>query len=88
MRDPKRIQIILKKLEKIWEKYPDMRLGQLLENYVFFGGQRGDKTSVALFYQEDSLTEELLDKFLEVFSTQKPKTNKQSQLFGDRKISK
>lgn len=38
MRDPKRIPIILKDLQTIWEKYPDLRLGQLLLNlnYDFY----------------------------------------------------
>jgi len=30
MRDPKRIKRILNKLGKLWEEYPDMRLGQML----------------------------------------------------------
>ena len=56
MRDPKRIDEILKELEILWKKYPDQRLGQILENYVLFNGRRGDNTSVKLFYQEDSDT--------------------------------
>jgi len=56
MRDPKRINKILKELEILWKKYPDQRLGQILENYVFFQGKRGDATSVKLFYQEDGIT--------------------------------
>jgi uncharacterized protein YihD (DUF1040 family) len=36
MRDPKRIPKILKRLEKIWNKNPDLRLGQLTQN-VFRG---------------------------------------------------
>jgi len=32
MRDPKRIDRILKKLKTIWMKYPDLRLFQLLGN--------------------------------------------------------
>jgi len=31
MRDPKRIKRILTKIESIWTKYPDLRLGQLIE---------------------------------------------------------
>lgn len=65
MRDIKRIPRILEKLEKIWLLVGDQRLGQLLENYVFFAGERGDKTSVALFFQEDDKTEEFLDKIIE-----------------------
>ena len=32
MRDPKRIPKILDRLRIVWEKYPDLRLGQLIEN--------------------------------------------------------
>lgn len=35
MRDPKRIPKILKELQKVWEKHPDLRLGQLLLNLGF-----------------------------------------------------
>jgi uncharacterized protein YihD (DUF1040 family) len=31
MRDPNRIGPILASLQAAWEKYPDMRLGQLIE---------------------------------------------------------
>ena len=56
MRDENRIPIILRKLGELWDKCPDQRLGQVLENYVFFSGERGDKTSCALFFQEDNIT--------------------------------
>lgn len=55
-RDPKRIPQILEELKTLWEKCPDQRLGQLLENYVFLNGERGDKPSIRLFYQEDDTT--------------------------------
>ena len=32
MRDPNRIPIILDEIRKIWEQYPDFRLGQLISN--------------------------------------------------------
>lgn len=32
MRDPERIDRILKMIEKIWKKHPDLRLMQLLGN--------------------------------------------------------
>lgn len=35
MRDEQRIERICHNLERLWKQYPDMRLGQLLENYVF-----------------------------------------------------
>ena len=47
---------ILRLIEKLWNKYPYQRLGQLLENYIFVKGERGDKTSCAIFYQEDKET--------------------------------
>lgn len=32
MRDPNRIDDILKRLEKVWKKYPDLRISQLIVN--------------------------------------------------------
>ena len=52
-----RIDQIIHDLERLWKQKSEMRLGQLLENYVFNKGDRGDKTSVALFYQEDAETD-------------------------------
>lgn len=53
MRDPKRIPIILAELQKIWEKQPDLRLGQLIFNAGF-------SNDAPLFYCEDeSLMESL-----------------------------
>jgi hypothetical protein len=60
LRDPARIDKILDELKKLWLTQSDSRLGQLLENYVFFSGSRGDETSVKLFYQEDDLTMAIL----------------------------
>ena len=53
MRDPKRIKRITKALTKLWEQYPDQRLGQLFSNYVF-------ERDTDIFYQEDNLTEIML----------------------------
>lgn len=61
---------ILALLETLWDKYPNQRLGQLLENYVFTDGKRGDLTSVRLFHQQDELT---LKKLEELFSGFSPK---------------
>jgi hypothetical protein len=58
MRDINRIERIIHDLERLWKQYPDQRLGQILENYVFNRGQRGDKTSCALYYQEDNITQD------------------------------
>lgn len=52
MRDFNRIDKILTDIRALWINYPDMRLGQLLENFVF------DKDT--MFYQEDDVTDEKL----------------------------
>lgn len=52
MRDFNRIDEILTDIRTLWINYPDMRLGQLLENFVF------DKDT--MFYQEDDVTDEKL----------------------------
>ena len=54
MRDFNRIDEILTDIRILWINYPDMRLGQLLENFVF------DKDT--MFYQEDDVTDENLKK--------------------------
>ena len=67
MRNPNRIKIILNAIERLWNQYPDQRLGQVLENYVFKKGMRGDNTSCALFYQEDD------DTYKNIIISTKPK---------------
>lgn len=54
MRDVNRIDEMLTNLHTLWINYPDMRLGQLLENFIF------DKDT--MFYQEDDVTDEKLKK--------------------------
>lgn len=44
MRDPKRIWPTLKELAVIWNRYPDLRLGQLIGNVA---------EGTALYYAED-----------------------------------
>ena len=56
MRDPKRIKKILKTIENIWKKNPDLRLCQLLENTAI-GFDR-------LYYFED---DELIKKLKEMY---------------------
>ena len=58
---------ILSRLKDLWYRHPEQRLGQLLENYVFFQGQRGDKTSVRLFHQQDSETLKILREWEKIF---------------------
>jgi len=57
MRDPKRIDRILKLIEDIWKKMPDMRLGQLLYNFAEFEGD--------IYNYEDSETEKKLKYAIE-----------------------
>ena len=52
MRDFNRIDEILTDIRTLWTNYPDMRLGQLLENFVF--------EQDTMFYQEDDVTDEKL----------------------------
>lgn len=52
MRDFNRIDKILTDIRALWINYPDMRLGQLLENFVF--------NTNTMFYQEDDVTDEKL----------------------------
>jgi hypothetical protein len=59
MRDPKRIPVMLEKIRVLWEKYPDLRLGQLIENVR---GQSG-LGEVDLFYIEDDRMEQALDEY-------------------------
>lgn len=60
MREPKRIKRILLLIDKLWNEYPDQRLGQLLENYVF-GCQRG---GCCKFHVEDDDVEKHLKNML------------------------
>lgn len=53
MRDPKRIPSVLHDVQRVWEAFPDMRLGQLLLNVV---------ADPALYYLED---DELVHRLLE-----------------------
>lgn len=59
-RDPKRIPKIMKRLEKLWKKHPDLRLGQLLENAL-----RRDAGFGSPYYMEDENLIEVLERFYE-----------------------
>lgn len=41
MRDPNRIPEVLAKIQEVWLKYPDLRLGQLIENAADWSGRSG-----------------------------------------------
>jgi len=44
MRDPERIPKVLKQIEDLWKRFPDLRLGQLIVNIL---------DGPALYYLED-----------------------------------
>ena len=58
MRDPGRIPAVMAKLQAIWEKYPDMRLGQLLMAAVQAKDPEAD-----LFHLRDGRLVEMLEGF-------------------------
>ena len=57
MRDPRRIERIVSKLELYWKGVPDWRFGQLIENLKRYSGHYD------LFYIEDDKFEQMLDGF-------------------------
>ena len=59
MRDPARIDRILKEVRELWLKVPDWRLGQLVCNVVSSGPDSRESFS-AIFYLEDERFEKLL----------------------------
>lgn len=66
MRNPQRISVMVDKLEKIWEMWPDLRFGQLVENFKTLAMKlNGEKflitTSVDLFYLEDDRIIDAMD---------------------------
>lgn len=61
MRDPERINTILKELEVVWNKYPDMRFGQVVENFCVQGNIN------RFYYQEDDITLEKLERANELY---------------------
>lgn len=58
MRNPARIPRIIKKLNQLWKKYPDMRFTQLCIN-------TGIAIDGAIWYAEDDIIEQQIDKILE-----------------------
>ena len=55
MRDPKRINRCLRKIKEIWNKNPDLRLGQLLINIT--------PDAKSLYFIEDEDLINLLENF-------------------------
>jgi uncharacterized protein YihD (DUF1040 family) len=63
-RDPARIPKVLDALKELWSLEPDTRLGQLLLNFAFRGGDCKEKTNYLMYEQEDDLTLDLILKTL------------------------
>ncbi len=57
MRPTNRIERILEKLKRVWEKQPDIRLGQLISNLP--------KDDRDIFFIEDEELEKMLNEDLE-----------------------
>lgn len=60
MRDPERITAVLNEPRKVWEKNPDLRLGQIIVNMV-----QAENSSPEIFYFEDDVLLLRLKGFLE-----------------------
>lgn len=63
MRNPDRIKVVLSLLQQGWEKVPDWRFGQLIENFKRY-------INVAdLFYVEDDKLAEQIVEFFDLNNT-------------------
>ena len=62
MRDPERIPKILEKIRILWEKNPDWRLGQLLEN----AKDISDSHWIDTWSMEEEMLEQGLDRLIAV----------------------
>lgn len=67
MRDPKRIKPLLAEIEKQWERFPDWRFGQLIENMKRFYDIND------LFYIEDDKMLKLIENFMRKIELEKEK---------------
>jgi hypothetical protein len=55
MRDPKRIQTVLKAIEEVWQKNPDLRLGQMIVTATNLSGRKAVSPEVFSLEDEDML---------------------------------
>lgn len=53
MRDPNRIGLMTVALHDLWAKYPDLRLGQLVENLALKAAYMHGRKQATTFYIED-----------------------------------
>lgn len=61
MRNPDRIEPLLELVKKIWKKYPDLRLTQLLSNAALSSDEWSDND---LYYLEDDKLYKALTLYL------------------------
>ena len=54
MRDVNRIEPLLTRLQEVWKKYPDLRLGQLILNVA---------KDPQIYYMEDDQLLDLIEQF-------------------------
>ena len=60
MRNPQRIAPIMERLTKLWEKYPDLRFGQMVENIILSvspGSSVVDIETILWNWEEDQWNE-------------------------------
>jgi len=62
MRDPERICKVLELLKTEWEKYPDLRLGQILVNIVGADTECSFSCPEVFYYEDDELIKYLENK--------------------------
>jgi len=81
MRDPQRIEKILNYIRTIWEKNPDLRLGQLIGNLV------GD-CGPTLYYMEDNELVKALESMYQVKTSEIDDflaSNDSNELYNDQR---
>ena len=62
MRDISRIPRMVESLERLWIKFPDWRIGQLIENIKSFSEKED------LYYMEDDEFEKLIQDFYDTYT--------------------
>lgn len=55
MRDPKRISKVLERIQKVWERNPDLRLAQLVVNATKMAGHEDASQSRIFNIEDDEL---------------------------------
>jgi len=64
MRDPNRIDPLIEAIRSLWKAYPDLRLGQLMEN-IYLSAKEETGSTASMFYMEDSIMEKGIERTLD-----------------------